>query len=123
MELTRMTEHVMAVVAGSLFLVAAAAADEGVYGRAGGPVGADAISQVARDARPAGTNSGGYAANVYGHAGQPVGAEAIEYVVKRARRSMAGDRQMDAYVGRAGGAIGVDRIRDGGTPRVAQARR
>ncbi len=123
MKSTSAIEHVMAVAAGSLFLGAAAVADEGVYGRAGGPVGADAISQVARDARPAGTKSESHASIVYGHAGQPVGADAIEYVVKRARRSMAGDRQMDAYFGRAGGAIGVDRVGNGDTARFAQAGR
>lgn len=86
-------------------------------------MGADAIAQVVRDSRPAGTNDGRDFPVIYGQAGQPVGADAIEYVVKHARRSMATERQTHAHFGRAGGAIGIDRTWDDAAPRIAQMKR
>ena len=84
----------------------AAHADDIVwYGRAGGPVGADAIAYISSRATVSAATK---VSNYPGIAGGPVGAERIAYVVANAKPSSA--KQFASYPGIAGGPVGSDRI-------------
>jgi hypothetical protein len=75
------------------------------YGRAGGPVGADAIAYVSSRATVSTATKG---SNYPGIAGGPVGAELIEHVVANAKPSSA--THYASYPGIAGGPVGSDLI-------------
>ena len=94
------------VVLVALAAPAAAHADETVsYGRAGGPVGAEAIADVSSRAT---VSTATEVSNYPGIAGGLVGAERIEYVMTNAKPSSA--MQSASYPGIAGGPVGSDRI-------------
>jgi len=90
-------------------LMSSAGADEArSYGRAGGPVGADAIDHVVRMARPAVSRLDADEVTIYGQAGQPVGADAVTYVSRRATPSKVhGNIVLTDWYGRAGGTSGA----------------
>jgi len=105
-------------------LMSSAGADEARhYGRAGGQVGADAIDQVVRMARPTGSRIRAPEVPIYGQAGQPVGADALAYVSRRASPSKArGYILLTDWYGRAGGAYGTTRAQDRTAGQLAQSR-
>jgi len=101
----------------------AGAEDVKSFGRAGGQVGADAIAQVVRLARPAGGKPDAFGVTIYGQAGQPVGADAVTYVTNRATPSKArGDTLLSDWYGRAGGASGAARAQSRTDGQLAQSR-
>ncbi len=75
------------------------------YGRAGGPVGSDAISAVSRGASPAPASA---QVQWFGRAGAPAGADAIEALsrITAAPDAFAGNA-FEGWYGRAGGPLGV----------------
>ncbi len=111
------------VLLGMVLLMGAVAADEDTYGRAGGRVGHVAIAQVVREARAARTMLTQESMTIHGQAGQPVGADAIEHVSRNARRSTGEGRQTNASFGRAGSAVGIDRVLDAGSGPLSVAER
>ncbi len=75
------------------------------YGRAGGPVGADAISAISKSASPAPASA---QVQWYGRAGAPVGVDAIETLSRMTAvpDAFAGNA-FDGWYGRAGGPVGI----------------
>ena len=76
------------------------------YGRAGGPVGADAISAVSRGASPAPAST---QVQWYGRAGTPEGADAIEALSHVTPETLP-PNAFEGWYGNAGGLQGSDRV-------------
>ena len=74
------------------------------YGRAGGPVGVDAISAVSRGASPAPASA---QVQWFGRAGTPEGADAIEALSHVTAPEALPANAFDGWYGRAGGPLGV----------------
>ncbi len=78
------------------------------YGRAGGPVGSDAVSAVSRGASPAPASA---QVQWFGRAGAPAGADAIEALsrITAAPDAFAGNA-FEGWYGRAGGPLGAPSV-------------
>jgi len=101
----------------------AGAEDVKSFGRAGGQVGADAIAQVVRLARPADNKPEAIGVTIYGQAGQPVGVDAVNYVTNRATPSrVRGDILVSDWYGRAGGVSAATRAQSRTDGQLAQSR-
>ena len=74
------------------------------YGRAGGPVGVDAIGAVSRGASPAPASA---QVQWFGRAGTPEGADAIEALSHVTAPEALPANAFDGWYGRAGGPLGV----------------
>jgi len=77
------------------------------YGRAGGPVGADAIGAVGRGASPAPASA---QVQWFGRAGTPEGADAIEALSHVTAPEALPANAFDGWYGRAGGPLGVPSV-------------
>jgi len=91
------------------------------YGRAGGPVGADAISAVSRGASPAPAST---QVQWYGRAGTPEGADAIEALSHVTPETLP-PNAFEGWYGNAGGPVGVPAAtaQDHATPTVEAQKR
>ena len=96
-------------IALALMVGSAASALAADYGRAGGPVGADRIVEVARTTVMS-THGDADFSKWYGAAGGPVGADAIERIA-RAPVTPPGEVDFGQWYGRAGGPIGIAAVK------------
>ena len=91
---------VAAISAMALSSVAAFAADQAVYGRAGGTVGAERVQQLAA-VRADDKARADIAVNWFGRAGGPVGVDRVAGVNK-SKAYAAGESKLPVVYGRAG---------------------
>jgi hypothetical protein len=95
---------------GALAIAGAAASANAqvVYGRAGIPVGAERIAEIARTpAKPSDRDFSKW----HGNAGGPVGADAIQQVLNAPHTVLSGDTDFSQWYGRAGGPVGIQAIK------------
>lgn len=102
---TRLSYNPLAGIALAIIVGSAAAPAAADYGRAGGPVGADAIVTVAGAPTTGGLDNADLGKR-YGIAGGLVGADAIARIA-RTPVTQPADLGYSQWYGRAGGPVGV----------------